>query len=530
MNRDFSSSEANLRIGVDVGGTNTDAVLMHDSRIVASAKKTTTLDVSKGIVDAVSAVLADSNTKPEQINCVMVGTTHFTNAFVERKKLQPVAAVRICLPAARGIPPLLAWPEDLLSKIGNHKYLIQGGYQFDGRLNSTLDERELVTVARDIRKKNIKSVAITALFSQINGDMELRAEEIIYNEIDNVAITLSHKVGRGGILERENAAVMNASLADLSHIVVDSFRDAFKSLKIKAQLYISQNDGTLMDAENVKKYPILTFASGPTNSMRGAAYLSGLKNALVADIGGTTTDIGVLANGFPRESSVNVDIGGVRTNFRMPDILSLGLGGGSIVTTSNNAINIGPESIGYQLLEKGLIFGGDTFTASDVAVAMGCADFGDKSLVKHLSPQLIAKAVVKLHQMLADGIDKMKSNAENIPLILVGGGSILISNEIAGVCKIITPDNADVANAIGASIAQVCGEVDTVIAYNNVARDSALKMVKEQATEKAIKAGATKESIIVLDIDETPLAYAPDGSVRLRVKVAGDLKIDSINI
>ena len=86
-----------------------------------------------------------------------------------------------------------------------------------------------------------------------------------------------------------------------------------------------------MSADFAEQYPVLTFASGPTNSMRGAAFLSGLKDAMVVDIGGTTSDVGALTHGFPREASVAVDIGGVRTNFRMPDVYSFGLGGGSLV-------------------------------------------------------------------------------------------------------------------------------------------------------------------------------------------------------
>jgi N-methylhydantoinase A/oxoprolinase/acetone carboxylase beta subunit len=86
-----------------------------------------------------------------------------------------------------------------------------------------------------------------------------------------------------------------------------------------------------MYSEYALRYPILTIACGPTNSIRGAAHLSGLNDALVVDIGGTTTDIGVLMQGFPRQSSAAVEIGGIRTNFRMPDILSIGIGGGTIV-------------------------------------------------------------------------------------------------------------------------------------------------------------------------------------------------------
>jgi N-methylhydantoinase A/oxoprolinase/acetone carboxylase beta subunit len=336
-------------------------------------------------------------------------------------------------------------------------------------------------------------------------------------------------VGRSGILERENATIMNACLADLSHHVVNAFRGALDQLDIKAPFFISQNDGTLMTADYVEKYPVLTFASGPTNSMRGAAYLSGLKEALVADIGGTTTDIGMLTSGFPRESSVTVDIGGVRTNFRMPDVLALGLGGGTVISTpENKKIKIGPQSVGYQLLEKSKVFGGDTLTTTDIAVAAGYADIGDKSKVQGISEELVEQAVDRMHQIIDEGVDRMKTSADEIPLILVGGGSVLVNRNIEGVSEIIVPEHASVANAIGASIAQVAGEIDTVISYDKVGRDNAIEQAKSEAIEQAILLGAIKDSIVFLDIDETPLAYAPDGAVRLRVKVAGDLNITAI--
>src|SRR5690606_24457285 len=113
---------------------------------------------------------------------------------------------------------------------------------------------------------------------------EERAEEIIRDIAPEMRVTLSSRIGRLSLLERENAAIMNASLADLSTRVVTSFRDALEDLKITAPFFISQNDGTLMSADFVERYPVLTFASGPTNSMRGAAYLSGIEDAIVADI------------------------------------------------------------------------------------------------------------------------------------------------------------------------------------------------------------------------------------------------------
>lgn len=513
-----------MRIGVDVGGTNTDAVLMDGEKVVAWCKSPTTLNVSDGIVGAIRSILDQSSVPVSSIHCVMIGTTHFTNAFVERNNLLDVGILRVALPASRGIPPLTDWPESLLSEIGDHRHLVQGGYQFDGRLNSSLDEQGVARAARDFKAKGLKTVAITSVFSPVNGDMEQRAAEIVAEEMGDVAITLSHTIGRVGLLERENATVMNASLAQLSTQVVDSFRNALKQLEINAPFFISQNDGTLMSADVVEQYPVLTFASGPTNSMRGAAYLSGQPNALVCDIGGTTSDTGVLNNGFPRESSVAADIGGVRTNFRMPDVLAIGLGGGSLVVETHDGVRIGPRSVGYKLTEKALIFGGDTLTTSDIAVAAGYADFGDPERVKHLSPELVNGAVDEIHRMLADVADRMKASAEPVPLILVGGGAVLVNRDIPGVSEMIVPEFAGVANAIGASIAQVSGEFDQTVSYEETAREDAIAQAREEARQQAINAGAAPESIEVLDIEETPLSYGPAGAVRLRVKVAGALQ------
>jgi len=516
-----------VRIGVDVGGTNTDAVVMDGSRVLATHKAPTTENVSDGIVGAIGAVLLESNVAASDIENVMIGTTHFTNAFVERKRLLPVGIIRIALPSSRGILPLTDWPADISRTVGENYFLVKGGYQYDGRIADELDEKAVASAAREIRKKGLRTIAITGLFSPVNADMELRAEEIVRSEAPDATITLSSKIGRIGILERENAAVMNASLADLSLAVVDSFRTALKKLNITAPFFVSQNDGTLMNAAFVEKYPVLTFASGPTNSMRGAAYLSGQKNALIADIGGTTTDIGVLANGFPRESSITVDIGGVRTNFRMPDVLALGLGGGSLVGESAGNVSVGPESMGFRLTEQALVFGGNTLCATDLAVAAGYADIGDRSQVAKLSEKLVEGGIARIHRIVTEGVDRMKTSAEPMPLVLVGGGAVLIRDDIPGTSETIIPEHAGVANAIGASIAQVGGETDRVFAYDATGRDDAMETAKEEARRRAIEAGADPSSIEILDIEEVPLAYMPGGAVRIRVKVAGDLAAQS---
>lgn len=513
-----------MRIGIDVGGTNTDAVLMKGREVVGWAKSPTTRDVSGGITNVLKALLAQTKVSPSAISAVMLGTTHFTNAVVERKSLSRTAVVRIGLPATSALPPYIDWPDDLRNAIGGVSYLVHGGYEFDGRPIAALDEQEIREVARKIREAGINCVAISAVFSPVNPDQEKQVAEIIAAEIPDGRISLSHEIGRIGLLERENAAAMNACLSELAVRIVQSFRDALSGLGITAPFFVSQNDGTLMSANYVEKYPVLTFASGPTNSMRGAAFLSSLKDAVVVDIGGTTSDVGVLAQGFPREASVAVRIGGVRTNFRMPDVLSFGLGGGSYVKT--NPLQVGPQSVGYEITSRAMVFGGQDLTATDVAVAGGLADVGDRSRVAGLDLALVDDALRQMWDMVEVSVDHMKTAPGPVPVILVGGGIILIGDSLKGVSELIRPEHAAVANAIGAAIAQVGGEVDRVFSLDAIPRDKALEQAKEEACNRVLKEGAIADSVEIVDVEEIPLAYLPGNATRIRIKAVGNLAME----
>ena len=514
-----------MRIGVDVGGTNTDAVLMRGEQVVASIKRQTTKDIGGGVVSAVSAVLESSATSRTEIESVMIGTTQFTNAFIERKHLVKAGVIRLGLPASSSLKPFIDWPDDLIDCLGNNAILANGGYQYDGKPVSNLDADQIREAARQFRRAGINSIAISCVFSPLNNEMEKQAAAIVMEEIPAAKISISSEIGRVSLIERENATIMNASLAELSVHVINAFQQAFEHLNINAPFFISQNDGTLMVPEFVRKYPVLTFASGPTNSMRGAAFLSGLDDAIVVDIGGTTTDIGVITRGFPRESSVAVNIGGVRTNFRMPDVLAIGLGGGSLVRQQNGSITIGPDSVGYELTKKALVFAGDTLTTTDIAVAAGSVEIGDATAVAGLNPDLVKATMNTIRLMVEEAIDRVKTSSGDVNVVLVGGGSVLIDAHLEGATKIHRPRYAEVANAIGASLAQVSGEVDRVFSYDTHGRDGAIAIAKREAREAAIRAGAGEKSVEVIDIEELPLAYMPGGSVRLRVKSVGDLDL-----
>src|SRR5215813_15326888 len=227
-----------------------------------------------------------------------------------------------------------------------------------------------------------KAVGISAIFSPLDPGHERRAAELVSAVIPDAAITCSSDLGRIGLLERENAGLLNAALADLARDTIAAFEAAIRDSGIDAPLFITQNDGTVAEAAQARRLPVYSFASGATNSMRGAAYLSGLSEAMVIDVGGTTTDVGQLKNGFPREANSVVKVGGVRTLFRMPDLMSIGLGGGSHV--SLDPVKVGPLSVGYRLLKEGIAFGGRQLTTTDIAVASDVLKLGDKAKVAHL--------------------------------------------------------------------------------------------------------------------------------------------------
>jgi len=518
------------RLGIDVGGTHTDAVILDEkNRLVAKTKARTTADVTGGILQALRQILQQPGVDPRYISVAMLGTTHCTNAITERKHLSKVAAIRIGAPATLSIPPLFSWPEDLKSAVAPKTFVIRGGYEFDGREITKLDDKEIAGVIRQLEGE-VEGVAITSVFSPVNPNHERLVGDRVREALgDTVPITLSHEIGSLGLLERENAAVLNSALMRTAQMAFSAFSEAATKEGLQSRLFLGQNDGTLMALEYALRYPILTIASGPSNSLRGGAFLSGLEDAIVVDVGGTTTDVGVLVGGFPRESAVAVDIGGVRTNFRMPDLISIGLGGGSIVR-GKGAVRVGPDSVGYRLEEEALVFGGKTLTATDIAVAVGRAELGDRKKVAKLDRKLVKNADETIVEMVERSIDGLKLSAAPVPVVLVGGGSILLPDKIEGASKIHRPENYDVANAIGVAMAPVSAQIDRVFSFSNYSRQQALEEAKKLALEKTILAGADEQHIEVVDLEEIAMAYLPGEALRIKVKAAGPLSPASTTV
>src|SRR5262249_5491464 len=297
------------------------------------------------------------------------------------------------------------------------------------------------------------------------------AARILLDECPGLSVTCSHQLGRIGLIERENATLLNACLVDLAGRTTRGFIEALERSGIRAPLYITQNDGTVLLAEQGRQFPVYSFASGPTNSMRGAAFLSRRADALVVDVGGTTTDIGALCHGFPREANNVVEVGGVRTLFRMPDLLSLGLGGGSHVAAEPLAV--GPLRVGYRLTGRARGFGGARPPPAGHGAgarppppraggAGGAPPPSALRRVADLPKALVEQTLGRVRDMLEEGIDRMKTEAAPVPLIAVGGGCFVIPERLAGVSEVVHVPHQAVANAVGAAIAQVSGEVDQI--------------------------------------------------------------------
>jgi N-methylhydantoinase A/oxoprolinase/acetone carboxylase beta subunit len=510
-----------LRLGVDVGGTHTDAVLLdRNGSIVAKVKTNTTPDVTAGIDAAIRSLLEQSGVPTERVTHVMLGTTHATNAVLERRGLERVAVLRIGGPATHAVPPLFGWPDELRSTISAGECIVDGGAEFNGDDLANFDEEAVRIFLRSL-PTDVQRIAVTAVFSPISAKHETRAAEIIKEEKgEGFHISLSHQIGSLGLLERENATVLNEALVGVAYGVVSAITEALAATALgHCVVFFAQNDGTLMSVETVRRLPVLTIGSGPANSIRGAAFLTGLRDAVVIDVGGTSTDIGVLVNGFPRESSMGVTIGGISTNFRMPDLVALALGGGTVVRDSGG-VTLGPDSVGYRLSERALIFGGDVLTMSDVAVATGRATFGEFSVAP--SPTATT-ALAIADAMVADAIDRVKFAKGDVPLIVVGGGSVLLGESIVGVSHVLRPDDFDVANAVGAAIGTVSGQIDHIYQSGARSREDILEEAKRDAIEQAVRAGAEPALVEIIDLEEMPIAYMTNPAVRVRVKAAGPL-------
>jgi N-methylhydantoinase A/oxoprolinase/acetone carboxylase beta subunit len=498
-----------LRVGVDVGGTNTDAVVIDgDGALRSRVKIATTPEVAAGVLEALDRVV---DGRP--VARVAFGTTHALNAVLERRGLRGVATVRLGAPGTEAVPILAGWPDDLRDTISAGTWIARGGVEIDGRVVAT-DRDELVGIAEAIQRAGeARALAVVGTFSPLDPAQEHDAAGLLA-DLTGLPVSIGSDIGGLGLLERENATTLNAALGDLVDRLATELEAA--ASRLGARAYMTQNDGTLMSLAHARRAPVLTIGAGASNSLRGAAVLSGRTDALVIDVGGTSTDVGALARGFPRESAAGVDVGGAQTNFRMPDLVSVPVGGGTVVGPDGS---LGRDSVAARLTSEALVFGGATPTLTDAAVAGGRTSIGTAALIAE--PGALGPALAEADALITGAIERMRLGADTVDLIAVGGGAVLLPDRFPGVRRIDRPDDADVANAVGAALAPVAGQADFVADVGGGRRQQELDRAARLAGERAVAAGARPDALETIWIEEIPLAYVDRPVSRVRAKVAG---------
>jgi N-methylhydantoinase A/oxoprolinase/acetone carboxylase beta subunit len=327
-----------LRLGIDTGGTYTDAVLVDESQKIISSHKTLTTrhDLTIGIANALSS-LPDECLK--NIRLVALSTTLSTNSVVEGRG----APVCVLLPGyGRAQVEKSGLLEIIEFSLIN---TLDGGHDALGNMETALDEdraKELILRHKD----SVSAFAVSSMFGVRNPEHELRLRDMI-GELTRKPVTCGHELASGLDAPRRALTVaLNARMVPTIHELIHSMQRIMEEKGIKAPLMMVKGDGSLVNVDTALKQPVGTVLSGPAASVIGSCALSGARNAIIADMGGTTTDIAIVTNGQPELDFDGVRIGDWRPMVEAVRVFSLGLGGDSEVGFSGkNGIEIGPRRV-----------------------------------------------------------------------------------------------------------------------------------------------------------------------------------------
>ena len=332
-----------LVIGLDTGGTYTDAALLDTDQgsVLATAKALTTRDdLSVGLGAAIGKILHAFDCSPDQVSLVTLSTTLATNAVVEgvggRVGLFMIGFDRAALERA-----------ELARAMGQDPvHFIAGGHQPDSNPQAPLDKAALQSCAAEM-KSDVSAFAIAGHFATRNPRHEIEARDIL-RQITDLPVTCSHELSSSlGGPRRALTAVLNARLINLLERLIKATQNIMTHQGLSCPLMVVKGDGSLLEADFARNRPVETVLSGPAASLSGAAFLAGTKTALVADIGGTTTDIAFLHEGTPRLKADGAIVGGWQTMVEAAEIRTTGLGGDSevnvIMQGRQGGITLGPR-------------------------------------------------------------------------------------------------------------------------------------------------------------------------------------------
>ncbi len=333
-----------LLLGVDTGGTYTDAVLIRDEKVViASAKSLTTRhDLAIGVGGAVRAVLAAAEVEPSEIALASLSTTLATNALVEGQGGR-VALIYIGFRekdlAAHGLAEALN---------GDPAIVLEGGHNHAGGEAKPLDEPALIAFL-ETHKDDVSGFAVASQFATRNPAHEQRAAALV-TELTGRPVSASHQLSaKLNGPKRAMTAVLNARLIGMIDRLIGRAEDTLIDLGVKAPLMVVRGDGALISSAQARDRPIETILSGPAASIVGARWLTGADLALVSDIGGTTTDVALLKGGRPKIDPAGAQVGRYRTMVEAVAMRTTGLGGDSevhfVAEGLQGGVTLGPKRV-----------------------------------------------------------------------------------------------------------------------------------------------------------------------------------------
>jgi N-methylhydantoinase A/oxoprolinase/acetone carboxylase beta subunit len=525
-----------------MGGTNIDGVIVEKGKIIKTIKKPTNRDnLFNSIWTALKELLSGyDNTKIERIN---LSTTVSTNAIVENK-LSPVGMI---------IQPGPGLPYDFLA-CGDENVFISGYIDYRGEIIKDFNLFEIENAIKLFKEKNIKAYAVVTKFSIRNPSIEIKIKEILENEIPNSFITMGHTIsGKLNFPRRVYTSYLNSAVHSIFNEFLNNIKKSLEKEGINAPVFILKADGGTMNISTAEKKPVETILSGPAASLMGInAMLPTNEDAILLDIGGTTTDIFFLADGVPLFEPWGIRIGKYKTLIRAIYSVSIGLGGDSSICVRNGRIKIGPQREGVPYA-----FGGPKPTPTDAMITLELIDENAFSLTQdnvkkayeamtllgrelNLSAKDMAKLILStMGDIIKNKVDELLHEINSRPVYtvkeLLYGKKIKpkLINIIGGPSKVLAPvleekfnlpcyypKNYSVANAVGAALARPTTEITMLVdtskktlsvpelgLYEKITGNYTLDKAKEKALElvkkSALSLGASIEEIEAEIVEES---------------------------
>ncbi len=552
-------------IGLDVGGTHTDVVLLSKDGIINQVKiPTDKSNLFETIITGLEAITKGISVS--KLERIVLSTTLTTNAIAEGKLEQ----VGMIVSSGPGLNP------DYF-KVGNHYYPVSGSIDHRGREVQTINPSEIEQIASRLRSEGIRAVGVVGKFSVRNPCHENQIIKILGNNFDY--IIAGHRIsGNLNFPRRIMTVYLNAAVQGIYKNFFTAIKNSIKKMNLKAPIYILKADGGTMSLEASMNFPGQTILSGPAASMMGAlSYASPEAETVVIDIGGTTTDMGVLIKQVPLLEPLGIEIGGLKTLIRSLNTESIALGGDSVVRVHSGRIFIGPDREG-----PAMAFGGPLPTPTDALVFLGLMTTGNKKraeeAMKIIASQLnttpkeaaeeiyetFCRSLVGAFRNMIEKINQKPVytvkefldayRVEPTELCIIGGPAPYFApkiEEISGIKTIVAPNN-EVVNAIGAALARTTSEltlfVDTERGIasvpeegfykpvgNNFSIQEARELAISMLSKKALQEGAyLNESVEVEIVEEQQFNmvrgfYTTGKNIRVKVQIKPGL-IEGYNI